>query len=65
MVEGYMDVVALAQYGIHNAVATLGTATTEDHLSRLFRLVSRVVFCFDGDRAGRQPPVEHWKPRCR
>ncbi|SDO21202.1 DNA primase [Vreelandella arcis] len=54
MVEGYMDVVALAQYGIHNAVATLGTATTEDHLSRLFRLVSRVVFCFDGDRAGLQ-----------
>ncbi|MDP4556824.1 DNA primase [Halomonas meridiana] len=54
MVEGYMDVVALAQFGIHNAVATLGTATTEDHLSRLFRLVSRVVFCFDGDRAGRQ-----------
>ncbi|WP_438893995.1 toprim domain-containing protein, partial [Bacillus cereus group sp. BC334] len=54
MVEGYMDVVALAQYGIHNAVATLGTATTEDHLMRLFRLVSRVVFCFDGDRAGRQ-----------
>ncbi|MFG6667175.1 DNA primase [Halomonas sp. HNIBRBA4712] len=54
MVEGYMDVVALAQYGIHNAVATLGTATTEDHLHRLFRLVSRVVFCFDGDRAGRQ-----------
>ncbi|MCA1773330.1 MAG: DNA primase [Halomonas sp.] len=54
MVEGYMDVVALAQYGIHNAVATLGTATTEDHLSRLFRLVGRVVFCFDGDRAGRQ-----------
>lgn len=54
IVEGYMDVVALAQYGIHNAVATLGTATTEEHLSRLFRLVSRVVFCFDGDRAGRQ-----------
>lgn len=54
IVEGYMDVVALAQYGIHNAVATLGTATTEDHLSRLFRVVSRVVFCFDGDRAGRQ-----------
>ncbi|CAH1043592.1 DNA primase [Halomonas sp. TD01] len=54
IVEGYMDVVALAQYGINNAVATLGTATTEDHLSRLFRLVSRVVFCFDGDRAGRQ-----------
>lgn len=54
IVEGYMDVVALAQFDIHNAVATLGTATTEDHLSRLFRVVSRVVFCFDGDRAGRQ-----------
>ncbi len=54
IVEGYMDVVALAQFGIKNAVATLGTATTDDHLSRLFRLVSRVVFCFDGDRAGRQ-----------
>ncbi|OBX34153.1 DNA primase [Halomonas elongata] len=54
IVEGYMDVVALAQFGIRNAVATLGTATTEDHLSRLFRVVDEVVFCFDGDRAGRQ-----------
>ncbi|WNK20908.1 DNA primase [Halomonas piscis] len=54
IVEGYMDVVALAQFGVRNAVATLGTATTEEHLKRLFRLVSRVVFCFDGDRAGRQ-----------
>ncbi|MFP4138471.1 MAG: DNA primase [Halomonas sp.] len=54
IVEGYMDVVALAQFGIRNAVATLGTATTEEHLSRLFRLVGEVVFCFDGDRAGRQ-----------
>ncbi|TVM06246.1 MAG: DNA primase [Halomonas sp.] len=54
LVEGYMDVVALAQFGVRNAVATLGTATTEDHLRRLFRMVSRVVFCFDGDRAGRQ-----------
>ncbi|MDN6296689.1 MAG: DNA primase [Halomonas sp.] len=54
IVEGYMDVVALAQFGVRNAVATLGTATTEEHLQRLFRLVSRVVFCFDGDRAGRQ-----------
>ncbi|SDO16046.1 DNA primase [Halomonas shengliensis] len=54
IVEGYMDVVALAQFGIRNAVATLGTATTEEHLSRLFRLVNEVVFCFDGDRAGRQ-----------
>lgn len=54
IVEGYMDVVALAQFGVRNAVATLGTATTEEHLKRLFRLVNRVVFCFDGDRAGRQ-----------
>ncbi|MGY4877085.1 DNA primase [Vreelandella aquamarina] len=54
LVEGYMDVVALAQFGVRNAVATLGTATTEDHLKRLFRMVSRVIFCFDGDRAGRQ-----------
>jgi DNA primase len=54
IVEGYMDVVALAQFGIRNAVATLGTATSEDHLRRLFRLVGEVVFCFDGDRAGRQ-----------
>ncbi|MFO7646494.1 DNA primase [Halomonas sp. 3H] len=54
IVEGYMDVVALAQFGIRNAVATLGTSTSEEHLTRLFRLVSEVVFCFDGDRAGRQ-----------
>ncbi|PMR76689.1 DNA primase [Billgrantia endophytica] len=54
IVEGYMDVVALAQFGIRNAVATLGTSTSEDHLSRLFRMVDEVVFCFDGDRAGRQ-----------
>ncbi|TLF51599.1 DNA primase [Halomonas urmiana] len=54
IVEGYMDVVALAQFGIRNAVATLGTSTSEEHLSRLFRMVGEVVFCFDGDRAGRQ-----------
>ena len=53
VVEGYMDVVALAQHGIRNSVATLGTATTPDHLERLFRLTPEVVFCFDGDRAGR------------
>lgn len=52
-VEGYMDVVALAQHDIHYAVATLGTATTPEHLERLFRLTPEVVFCFDGDRAGR------------
>ncbi|QJQ94790.1 MULTISPECIES: DNA primase [Halomonadaceae] len=54
IVEGYMDVVALAQFGIRNACATLGTSTSEEHLQRLFRVVSEVVFCFDGDRAGRQ-----------
>jgi len=54
VVEGYMDVVALAQFGIRNACATLGTALTADHLQRLFRLVDEVVFCFDGDNAGRQ-----------
>ena len=54
MVEGYMDVIALAQYGIHNAVATLGTALTESHLQKLFRYTSELVFCFDGDNAGRR-----------
>jgi DNA primase len=54
VVEGYMDVVRLAQSGIHYAVATLGTATTPDHLNRLFRVTGDVVFSFDGDRAGRQ-----------
>ncbi len=54
VVEGYMDVVSLAQFGIRYAVATLGTATTRDHLERLFRITPEVVFCFDGDRAGRE-----------
>ena len=54
VVEGYMDVVALAQFEIPYAVATLGTATTAEHLQRLFRLTQEVVFCFDGDRAGRE-----------
>ena len=54
VVEGYMDVIALAQHGIHYAVATLGTSTSETHLERLFRLVPEVVFCFDGDDAGRK-----------
>ena len=53
VVEGYMDVVSLAQFGINNSVATLGTATTRTHLQRLFRLAPEIVFCFDGDRAGR------------
>lgn len=54
VVEGYMDVVMLAQYGICNVVATLGTATTPEHLTRLFRDVPDLIFCFDGDAAGRK-----------
>lgn len=54
VVEGYMDVIALAQHGICNAVATLGTATSKTQIELLFRFTSEVVFCFDGDNAGRQ-----------
>ena len=54
VVEDYMDVIALAQHGIPYAVATLGTSTSETHLERLFRIVPEVVFCFDGDDAGRK-----------
>jgi DNA primase len=53
VVEGYVDVVRLAQSGIAYSVATLGTATTPEHLNRLFRVTGEVVFCFDGDNAGR------------
>lgn len=52
--EGYMDVIALAQNGVGNAVATLGTATTATHVSKLLKQVDRIVFCFDGDNAGRK-----------
>jgi len=52
VVEGYMDVIALAQNGIHYAVATLGTATNQDSLTALLRQVRHIVFCFDGDQAG-------------
>ena len=54
VVEGYMDVVALAQYGIEYAVAALGTATTPYHITKLMRQTDEVVFCFDGDAAGRK-----------
>jgi DNA primase len=54
IVEGYMDVIALAQFGINYAVATLGTATSQAQLDLLFRFSSELVFCFDGDRAGRE-----------
>ncbi len=54
VVEGYMDVVALAQQGVNYAVATLGTACTPEHVQLLFKQVSQVTFCFDGDAAGRK-----------
>src|SRR5690554_133167 len=53
VVEGYLDVASLSQFGVEPAVATLGTSTTADHVRRLTRLTDRVVFCFDGDKAGR------------
>ncbi len=68
VVEGYMDVVALAQAGIRNAVATLGTAATPDHVERLFRLSPDVAYCFDGDEAGRRAAwraLETTLPRLR
>ena len=68
IVEGYMDAVRLHQSGIQYAVATLGTATTPEHLKRVFRLVSEVVFCFDGDRAGRAAAwraLQHALPEAR
>lgn len=54
LVEGYLDVIALAQYGIHYAAATLGTASSQAHMDLLFRFAPELVFCFDGDAAGRQ-----------
>ena len=54
VVEGYMDTVAMARHGIDFAVATLGTATTDEHLNRLFRLTDNAYFAFDGDRAGKK-----------
>src|SRR3546814_5778064 len=56
VVEGYMDVVMLAQHGITQAVGTLGTATTREHVQLLFKSAPQIVFCFDGDRAGRDAP---------
>ena len=54
VVEGYMDVIALAQCGVPNAVATLGTASGENHYRKLYRYVDEVICCFDGDQAGRR-----------
>lgn len=68
VVEGYMDAVRLHQHGINYAVATLGTATTPEHFKRIFRLVSEVIFAFDGDRAGRAAAwraLQHALPEAR
>jgi len=68
VVEGYMDAVLLHQSGLTYAVATLGTATTPEHFKRIFRLVSEVVFAFDGDRAGRAAAwraLQHALPEAR
>jgi len=54
VVEGYMDVAALAQHDIRNVVATLGTATTQFHIKKLMRYTQEIVFCFDGDQAGKE-----------
>ncbi|WP_333873678.1 DNA primase [Methylobacter sp.] len=62
IVEGYMDVIALAQFGIHYAVATLGTAASQAHLDLLFRLSPELVFCFDGDKAGREAAWRAMEP---
>ena len=52
IVEGYMDVIALAQFGIKNVVASLGTAATVEHMEKMFRITNKIIFCFDGDMAG-------------
>jgi DNA primase len=62
IVEGYMDVIALAQFGIHYAVAALGTAASQTHLDLLFRFSSELVFCFDGDKAGRDAAWRAMEP---
>ena len=58
VVEGYIDVIALAQAGIRNVVAALGTATGDEHYRKLFRLVDEVICCFDGDAAGRRAALK-------
>jgi DNA primase len=68
LVEGYMDVVGLAQAGITNAVATLGTAASKEHLQKLYRYTPEVICCFDGDAAGRQAAwraLEHALPELK
>ena len=54
IVEGYTDVIGLYQFGVGNSLATLGTATTESHINKVFRISDQIIFCFDGDDAGRK-----------
>ena len=54
IVEGYTDVIGLYQFGVGNSLATLGTATTENHINKVFRISDQIIFCFDGDDAGRK-----------
>ena len=61
IVEGYMDVVALAEYGIHYAVATLGTATSEHHIRRLFKVVPKLFFVLMAIRLAERQRSERWK----
>jgi DNA primase len=68
VVEGYMDVIALAEHGVPYAVATLGTSITPEHIRKLFKIVPEIIFCFDGDQAGRQAgfrALEHTLPELR
>ena len=60
-----MDVVALAQYDINYAVASLGTSTTADHIQLLFRVTNNVICCYDGDAQDAMPPGVRWKRRYR
>ncbi|TBR36010.1 toprim domain-containing protein, partial [Marinomonas agarivorans] len=57
IVEGYMDVIVLAQHGITNALATLGTSGNSQHIRKIFKLVDKVTLCFDGDKAGRAAAI--------
>ena len=61
LVEGYMDVIALAQHVIRNSVATLGTAVGEDHFRRMYRYSREIVCCFDGDEAGRRVRIQSFR----
>jgi len=58
VVEGYLDVISLSQFGVSNCVATLGTSCSEHHIEKLFKITNEIVFCFDGDQAGRKASIK-------